>query len=85
MTLLVTIAAARKMEMSPEKIDDARIWGELQLPYPPGSYAYAQQQSHLNTRAKIINKTTMFCLLTCMTYIMKRLELSLFACNTEPY
>ena len=30
------------MEMSPEKIDDARIWGGLlpPAPSPPGSYAY---------------------------------------------
>ena len=43
MTLPVTIAAVRKIEMSPEKIDDARIWGRLQPPPPrlSGSYAYA--------------------------------------------
>ena len=40
MTLPVTIAAARKIERLPEKIDDTRIWGGLQPPRTTGSYAY---------------------------------------------
>ena len=31
---------ARKMEMSPGKIDNTRLWGGMQPPSSPGSYAY---------------------------------------------
>ena len=31
---------ARKIEISPEKIDDVRIWGRLKPSQLPGSYAY---------------------------------------------
>ena len=40
--------STRKMEMLPEKIDCARIWGGLQPPLPPspiGSYAYESKLS----------------------------------------
>ena len=41
--LSVTVAAARKMEMSPEKVDDAPSLRGLQLSHPPGSYTYADK------------------------------------------
>ena len=35
--------SSRKMEMSPEKNDDARISEGLQTSSPPGSHAYAER------------------------------------------
>ena len=52
--------SARKIETSPEKIDDARIWGGLQPPSPPGSYAY-RKMSHISSKTVNMNLTPATC------------------------
>ena len=79
MKLPVTIAAARKMEMSLEKFDDARIVGAT-APHPPGSYAYGLvdtlRYTHLRNSRYITN-------IIQADYMVKKMEYQISRKNNK--